>query len=154
MILQSVYYLSVVLENSQCTTDLLNFACSAVKLEINNGYNIDDDIAERCFEVRDNKCAVEWRIAEVFFNTSLPDCESFDDNGNFVTPRTPVLDCPKNFGVFCGSLCQPLCAEFSLSLFNAATTTANKAIHIMLYFISIIGGVITLIACYFHREKM
>lgn len=154
VILQSVYYLSVVLENSQCTTDLLNFVCSVVELEINNTCNTDNDLAERCFEVRDDKCSVEWRIAEVFLNISLPDCESFNENVDFVTSRAPALDCPDNFGMYCGSLCQPLCAEFSLSFFNAATTTANKAIHIILYFISIIGGVITLIACYFHREKM
>ena len=142
------------LENSQCTTDLLNFACNTVELEINKTYNTDIDLAERCFEVRDNKCSVEWRIAEVFFNISLPDCESFNENVKFVTSKAPVLDCPDNFVVFCGSLCQPMCTEFSLSLFNAVTITANKAIHIILYFISIIGGVITLIACYFHREKM
>ena len=154
MILQSVYHLSVALENSHCTTDLLNFACSAVELEINNTYNTDIDLAERCFEVRDGKCSVEWRIAEVFFNISLPDCESFNTSMKFMASRAPALDCPDNFGVFCDSLCQPLCAEFSVSLFNAATITANKAIHIILYLISIFGGVITLIACYFHRKKM
>ena len=153
-ILQSVYYLSVVLESSQCTTDLLNFACSLVELEMNNSYNTDNDLTEKCFEARDNKCSVEWRIAEAFFNISLPDCEHFNENVNSTTSKAPVLDCPDNFGVFCGSLCQPLCAEFSLSFFDAATITTSKAVHIILYFISIIGGVITLIACYFHREKM
>ena len=108
-----------------------------------------------CFEVRDNKCSVEWRVAQIFFNISYPDCESLKFNANInFTSMAPVLDCPDNFGVFCGSLCQPLCAELSLSVFNAATTTANTVVHIILYFISIIDGVITLIACYFHREKM
>ena len=152
MVLQYIYYLSVLLENSHCTIDLLHFTCSVAELEINNVFKINDDLMEKCIEVRDNICSVEWRIAESFINISLPECESL--NENFTTSRDSFLDCPDNFGIFCGSLCQPLCAEFSLSLLNDATAIANRAVHIILYLISIVGGLTTLLACYFHRDKM
>ena len=149
MVLQYVYYLSVLLENSHCTSDLLHFTCSVVELEINNAFIINDNLMEKCIEVRDDECSVEWRIAESFINVPLPECESLNE-----TSSAPLLDCPDNFGIFCGSLCQPLCAEFSLSLLNDATTIANRAVHIILYLISIVGGLTTLLACYFHRDKM
>jgi len=152
MVLQYIYYLSVLLENSHCTTDLLHFTCSVVELKINNAFKINDDLMEKCSEVRDDTCSVEWRIAESFINISLPECESLSEN--FTTSRAPFLNCPDNFGIFCGSLCQPLCAEFSLSLLNDATAIANRAVHIILYLISIVGGLTTLLACYFHRDKM
>lgn len=150
--LQFIYYLSTLLENKQCTTNVFNFTCSTIEFEISNASNMDEDLIEKCIRVRDKKCSAEWRIAENLFDIMLPDCSSFSENANFTVSRAPILDCPDNFGVSCDSLCLPLCGAFSL--FNNTVIVIYIVLNILLFTISIVAGVITLIACYFHRDKM
>ena len=103
-------------------------------------------------EVRDDKCAAEWRIIENFFNATLLSCDSFNGIGNFIIERAPILSCPDDFGIFCGSLCQPLCAD--ISLFDDAATVTYEVLNIILHSMSIIAGVVTIIACFLRRAKM
>ena len=145
-ILRPVHDLSIVLGNSRCNKAVQEFFCDAVT-------TIDNfTLIKQCLHVRDDECAAEWRIAEDFFNFSLPDCSSFDKDGNFTTKRAPILSCPDDFGIFCGSLCQPLCAE--LSLFNDPATVAYRVLNIICHTISVIGGVITILACCLRKRKM
>ena len=143
-----MYHFSAILGNNQCNDAVLYFYCNAINVIYNDKYTLINE----CFKVRDEKCAAEWRIAENFLNFSLPDCSSFDTDGNFVTARAPVLECPDDFGMFCGSICQPLCAE--LSLFNDAATIAYEVLNIILHTLSLIGGVITFLACCLRKRKM
>ena len=147
-ILQPVHDLSHLLGNGQCSEAIVQFFCNAIN-EVNNDSFL---LIKECLIVRDNKCAAEWRIAENFFDVPLPSCDSFDESANFTIARAPILSCPENFGVFCGSLCQPLCAE--ISLFNNAATIAYEVLNIILHTMSVIAGVVTLIACLVHRRKM
>ena len=101
---------------------------------------------------RDNECAAEWRMVESFLNIALIDCYSFNDIDNVTLSRAPTLQCPDDYGVFCGSICQPLCSE--ASLFNDAATTANKIFSIIFHSMAVISGIITLVACFIHRKKM
>ena len=143
--LQAVYDLSVVLENDQCSDAISQFYCNA----------IDDDthdLITECLEVRDDTCAAEWRMIESFINLTLPSCVGFYGVNNFTSEKAPALNCPVDFGIFCGSLCQPLCAEFSL--FSDAATVAYKVLNIMFHITAIIAGVVTILACYIHRTKM
>lgn len=147
-ILRPVYSLSVVLENGQCGEAVLQFFYNAINATNNNNYTLIRD----CLKIRDDICAAEWRIAEIFFNASLPDCNSFDEDANFITGRAPTLSCPDDFGVFCGSLCQPLCDE--ISIFNDTVTVVYEILNIILHTLSLIGGVVTFIVCCVHRKKM
>lgn len=147
-ILQPVYELSFALGNGQCGEAVLQFFCNVIDV-------IDDDgqaLFQQCLEVRDDKCAAEWRIAEIFFDVPLPSCDSFNGSSNFTFERAPVLSCPDDFGIFCGSLCQPLCAR--ISLFNDAATVAYEVINIILHTISVVAGVITILVCCIQRKKM
>ena len=148
LILQPVHDLSLLLGNVQCSEAIAQFFCNAIS-------EADSDsviLINECLIVRDNKCAAEWRIAENFFDVPLPSCDSFNESANFTVARAPVLSCPEDFGIFCGSLCQPLCAE--ISLFNDVATVAYEVLNIILHTMSVIAGVITLIACCVHRKKM
>ena len=147
-ILQPVHVLSVALGNDQCSEAVLQFFCNAINAIDTDNYTLINE----CSKVRDNECAAEWRIAENFFNASLPDCGSFDTDANFTTARAPVLECPDDFGVFCGSICQPLCDE--ISIFNDAATDAYEVLNIILHSMSLIGGVVTFLACCLRKRKM
>ena len=149
-LLQLVYDFSFVTGNSQCSEVILSLVCKAVTL-----YD-DSDMAtsldEECLEVRDNKCAAEWRLVETFFNITLLDCNSLNDTGDISLSRAPTQSCPDDFGVLCGSICQPLCAE--ISLFNDAATTAYEVLNIIFHSISVVSGFVTLFACVYDRKKM
>ena len=146
-ILKPVHDLSHLLGNDQCSEAIVQFFCNG----INESDNINDSFKE-CLIVRDDKCAAEWRIIENFFNATLISCDSFNGSTDFIFARAPILSCPEDFGIFCGSLCQPLCAE--ISLFNNAATIAYEVLNIILHTMSVIAGVITLVICFVYKRKM
>ena len=126
----------------------MQFFSTAINETNSDNYTLITD----CLRVRDDICAAEWRVAEIFFNASLLDCSSFDDDANFVTAKAPTLSCPNDFGIFCGSLCQPLCGE--ISIFNDTATTVYEVLSVIFHTMSLIAGVVTLFACYLHKQKM
>ena len=140
-----VFGLSVVTENDQCSEAVSQFFCNVVGA-------VDNDIYKECLKVRDDKCAAEWRIIESFFNATLLSCDSFNGSGNFIIERAPILSCPDDFGILCGSLCQPLCAD--ISLFYDAATVTYELFNIILHSMSIIAGVVTILVSLVHRAKM
>ena len=151
--LYSIYNLSFTLNNaSQCGSDALSFFCNATLLVCNdNSYLVD--LTEECKEVRDNKCASEWRIVENFLNKSIPGCTSFSKDANLTFTSAPRLPCTNQFDHFCGSTCAPVCGEYSFR----TEDTSTSYIRFMLATcgaIGLIGGIITLIACYYKREKV
>ena len=103
-------------------------------------------------QVRDSSCASEWRLVETFFNLSLLNCSSLNDAESISLSRAPILPCPDGYGVLCGSICQPLCAE--VSSFTEAATTVYRVLNIIFHSIAIISGIATLFACIYHRKKM
>ena len=148
--MQPVHDLSQLLENSQCSEAVQQLFCNAINKADGDGVML----MKECLRVRDDKCAAEWRIAETFFDVPLPSCNSLNESGSLslIFEGAPVLSCPKDFGIFCGSLCQPLCAE--ISLFNDAATVAYQVLNIVLHTMSVIAGVVTLIICSVHKRKM
>jgi len=142
--------LNNVLNNDQCNSSAVPFFCNATYSLCGDGSYMMD-ISEKCVQVRDNDCPIEWRVLENFFNVSFPNCRSFSENG-----EAPPLNCSDQFDVFNGSLCLPLClplcSEFSQISRNAAVTA--NALTILFEVIGLIGGVITLIACFFNRKTM
>ena len=144
-VLLPVYGLSVATGDDQCGEAVSQFFCNVVGAVGNDSY-------KECLQVRDDKCAAEWRIAENFLDVPLPSCDSFKESANLTIERAPILSCPDDFGIFCGSLCQPLCAD--ISLFDDTATIAYIVLNIVLHTASIITGVVTILACFVRRTKM
>lgn len=144
-ILQPIYSLSVILGNDQCSEAVLLFFCNAA----NNNISA---LMRECKTLRDDECAAEWRITENLLKIELPSCSSFEDGVNFTTARAPILSCPDDFEVFCGSLCLPLCDE--VSIFNDVTTIVYEVLDIILHSLSLIGGVVVFFACCLRKRKM
>ena len=151
MALQSVYNLGVRLGNNQCMEDGIHFFCNAINLLCNDhDCNSSLSLSKECIQIRDNRCAAEWRIVQNFFTSSLPDCSGFDDGDNTTIPEIPTLPCPDGFEVFCG-LCLPKCGS---TPYSHGIATAYDALSIGLCFISLIGGAICLIFSIIKRERM
>jgi len=149
--IHSVYTLGTL--NLQClTNDTLSFFCNATLL-LCNGNSPLIDLTKECEKVRDNKCASEWRIAESFYNISIPDCMSFTEDGNLTYSQAPRLPCHSEFDHICGSTCLPVCGEYSV-LINYKLRNTLYIIVIAFGNVGLIGGIITLFACYFNRHKM
>ena len=148
-----IYDLSFTLGSvSQCGSDTLSFFCNATLL-LCNGSSSSIDLSEECEEVRDNKCATEWRIVEGYFKRIMPDCMSFTKDGSLTFTSAPILSCSNQFDHFCGSTCSPVCGEYSL-LTEDTSTHYFRFVASILGVICFIGGVITLIACYYNWQKM
>ena len=140
------------MENTECYYDSLQFFCNATLL-LCNGNSSSVDLTEECEEVRDNKCASEWRIVESFFNVTAPNCISYEEEGNLTFSKAPPLPCPSEFDHFCGSTCLPVCDGHYLLTKN----TLDRCFYILAVVcgtISLIGGVITLIACYYNQDRV
>ena len=146
-LLQAVYDLSLFTANSKCSEAVVSLFCNAA-----NDDTVDISLDTECIQVRDSSCASEWRITETFFNLSLINCSSLNNPENFALSRAPILPCPDGYGVLCGSICQPLCAE--VSSFSESATTASRVLNIILHSIAFISGIATLFACIYHRKKM
>jgi len=150
-LIQSVLAVTTGLNNDQCSSSAVPFFCNATySLCGDDTYMMD--ISEECVQVRDNDCAIEWRVLENFFGALIPDCGSFSEDGNLSFSKAPELNCSNQFDVFCGSMCLPVCSEFS-QMSEGATVTSN-VLTILFEVIGIISGVVTLIACIFNRKTM
>jgi len=141
------------MENTECYYDSLSFFCNATLL-LCNGNSSTVDLTEECEEVRDNRCASEWRIVESFLNTTAPDCMSYRDDKNLTFSNAPSLTCPNDFGHFCGSTCSPLCDGHYLFSTKNILDLAFYILAVVTGTISLIGGGITLIVCYCNQERV
>ena len=154
MALASVYGLGNMSGNSLCTEKGVSFFCNAITVlcSNNNGSTI---LNEQCIQVRDNFCALEWRVAEnLLLNGSFPDCSSFDDGTNLTFLGSPTQICPSGFDVFCNSLCLPVCGDLDISQYSDAITNAYIVWSILAFVISTTGGMIAFVAFYLKRDTM
>jgi len=147
-----IYTVGLYVENTVCYYDALSFFCNATIL-LCNGNSSSVDLTEECEEVRDNKCASEWRIVESFFSAAVPDCMSYREGRNLTFSRAPSLPCPSEFDHFCGSTCLPVCDGHYL-LTDNNLDLAFYVLAIVTATISLMGGVITLIACYCNQQRV
>ena len=146
--LHTVYALGSVIEQS-CTEDALPFFCNATLFLCSESES--HDLTSMCLNVRDRDCALEWRLVETVLNTSVPDCTSFEMNSNLTFTKSPLPSCPDQFDIFCDSICLPVCGEY------APFTVGGNFYYIFLSIwggVGIIGGIVTLIKCYFNRQKL
>ena len=139
------------LRNKQCNNTALPFFCDAMFLLCGDD-NSTVDLREECIKVRDDDCPIEWRVLENILDATLLSCESYTTRRNITLAKAPPLTCPSQFDVFCGSVCLPVCEKYSQVSYDA--TIASNVLIIMFIIIGILGGCITLMACFFNRDKM
>jgi len=137
---------------SQCGKDTLPFFCNTTLL-LCNGNSSSVDLTEECEDIRDNKCASEWRIMESFYNLTFPSCMSFTNSGNLTFERAPFLSCPNQFDHHCGSTCSPVCGEYSFLARDTSSYYLRFVIAVC-GVIGLIGGIVTLVASYYNRHKV
>ena len=139
--LHIVHALGLHFNNDRCAVDALPFFCNATCN--------DNKTFDLCLNVRDNKCALEWRIAETFLNISVPDCTSYGENKSLKFSKAPLPNCPDQFAIFYNSICLPECGEY-----NPFGNQDFYNFEIICAIIGCIGGLITLIGCYYNRHKL
>ena len=151
-LLRWMVVINSVLSNKQCNNSAVSFFCSAMYYVCGDDDNSTVDLMEKCVEVRDNDCPIEWRGLENILDVLIPSCESYTANTNITFDKAPPLNCPDQFDEFCGSLCLPVCEEYSQVSRDAAI--ASDVLTLTVIIIGLIGGLITLVACIFNRDKM
>ena len=99
-----------------------------------------------CRQIRQEYCTAEWRMLEVHNQTDgLIDCEEYE--------KTTPLICSDQFDLANdGSICQPLCAEFSQ--YSKAYTTPRYILTAFCQFVSILGGAVVITISFKKKAKM
>ena len=152
--MQYLLNINSIVRNKQCNNSAVPFFCNAMNFLCGDDDNSTDGLMEECVEVRDNDCPIEWRALDSIFDAPsyFPSCESYTANTNLTFAKAPPLNCPDQFNEFCGSLCLPVCEEYSQVSRDAAI--ASDVLTVTFIIIGLIGGIVTLVACVFNREKM
>ena len=152
--LASVYNLSNMLDDRLCAEGGISFFCNAITVLCDNGSG-STMLNKQCIQVRDNYCAVEWRIiGNLLLNGSIPNCSSFNNESNLTFAAAPTQTCPNGFDIFCNSLCLPVCGDLAILQYNDAVTDSYTIWSIIMFIISTTGGMIAFITFYFKRKTM
>ena len=125
-----------------CSERVETLFCDALMECSNESYG--KDIV--CQQVRQEYCTAEWRMLEVHNQTDgLIDCEEYEE--------TAPLNCSDQFGLANdGSVCLPLCGEFSQ--YNEAYATSRNVLIATFLSIGALGGIVIIgISCK-KRKKM
>ena len=125
-----------------CSERVETLFCDAL-MECSNESYVKDIV---CQQVRQEYCTAEWRMLEVHNQTDgLIDCEEYEE--------TAPLNCSDQFDLANdGSLCLPLCGEFSQ--YSEEYTTPHVVLYAVSQFISITGGITVIAISYKKRKKM
>ena len=146
--LQVIYTIGVLSSDTRC---IESFSCETIHAVCDSDTNLTS-LSVQCVELRDNNCPVEWRVAENFFNISVPDCNNINGIDNTTTIITPPLNCPDNYGVFCGSFCLPLCDE--MSPFSGTVTVFFRVWASIFHVFSMISSTLVIVASLLNYRKM
>ena len=118
-----------------CSERVETLFCDA-SMECNNESYVKDKV---CQQVRQEYCTAEWRMLEVNQTDGLIVCEEYEE--------TAPLNCSDQFDLANnGSVCLPLCEEFSTLPYVALYTVSSL--------ISIAGGLIVIAISFKKRKKM
>ena len=98
-----------------------------------------------CQEIRQQYCTAEWRVLELNESEGLIDCINYGE--------TAPLNCSDQFGLTKnGSVCLPLCAEFSQ--YSETFTTLFPIWLIIFSGLNVIGGIISLVISVYKIKKL
>ena len=125
-----------------CSERVEKLFCDAL-MECSNESYVKDIV---CRQVRQEYCTAEWRMLEVHNQTDgLINCKEYEE--------TAPLICSDQFDLAnYGSICQPLCAEFSQ--YNKAYTTPRQVLFNICLFMIILGGAVIITISFKKRAKM
>ena len=125
-----------------CSERVETLFCNAL-MECSNESYMKDIV---CQQVRQEYCTAEWRMLEVHNQTDgLIDCEEYEE--------TAPLNCSDQFGLANdGSICLPLCGEFSQ--YSEVYTTPHVVFYATSLSMSAIGGIILVVVSIRKRKKM
>ena len=125
-----------------CSERVEKLFCDAL-MECSNESYVKDIV---CQQVRQEYCTAEWRMLEVHNQTDgLIDCKEYEE--------TAPLICSDQFDLAnYGSICQPLCAEFSQ--YSKAYTTPRHVLTAFCQFVSILAGAVVITISFKKRAKM
>ena len=125
-----------------CSERVETLFCDAL-MECSNESYVKDIV---CQQVRQEYCTAEWRMLEVHNQTDgLIDCEEYEE--------TTPLNCSDQFDLANdGSICMPLCREFSQ--FPETYTTLRNILYVIILIIGIMGGMIVIAISFRKRKKM
>ena len=125
-----------------CSERVETLFCDAL-MECSNESYVKDIV---CQQVRQEYCTAEWRMLEVHNQTDrLIDCEEYEE--------TAPLSCGEQFDLANdGSICQPLCGEFSQ--YSEAYTMPRVVLSAVFLLIGVIGGITVIIISFVKRKNM
>ena len=125
-----------------CSERVETLFCDAL-MECSNESYVKDIV---CQQVRQEYCTAEWRMLEVHNQTDgIINCEEYEE--------TAPLNCSDQFGLANdGSVCLPLCGEFSQ--YSEAFTVPHVVLTAASHLISGIGGLIVITVSLKKRKKM
>ena len=125
-----------------CSERVETLFCDAL-MECSNESYVKDIV---CQQVCQEYCTAEWRVLEVTNQTDgLIDCKEYKE--------TAPLNCNDQFDLANdGSVCLPLCGEFSQ--FPETYTTSRNILYAISLLIGIVGGIIVITISYRKKEKM
>ena len=148
-----VYDLGIMLDSRSCVEGGISFFFNSTAVLSGNASG-SSMLTEECVEIRDNDCAMEWRIiGNLLPNVSIPDCSSFDDGANLTfSAVAPPQTCPNNFDVFCDTFCLPVCGE--ASPYSDSTANFYHVWSILMVAISLTGAIAAFVAFFLKRETM
>ena len=147
--------LSSRLTSSECKDKFLSFLCAhfITPCDLNDPNAIAvQPTARECKEIRDDICFAEWKLLELSqYGTLLPNCSNYDDSDDDMDSR-PDLVCNDQFGLYCDSLCLPLCKEFSQN--SEGLTLLQDILFIFAAVSSLIGGTVVIVIAIYRRNSM
>ena len=125
-----------------CSERVEALFCDAL-MECSNESYVKDIV---CQQVRQEYCTAEWRMLEVHNQTDgLIDCEEYEE--------TAPLNCSDQFDLTNdGSVCLPLCGEFSQ--YSESYTTPRVVLFAICLFMNVIGGIIIIVISVRKSKKM
>ena len=97
-VLRWIVTINSVLRNKQCNDSAIPFFCSAMYFLCgdDNDDNLVVNLLEKCAEVRDNDCPIEWRGLENVLDVTIPSCESYTANSSITFAKAPPLTVQTN----------------------------------------------------------
>lgn len=147
--------LSSRLTTSECRQQFLSFLCGHF-LKPCDAKSPDaiaiQPTASECKRIRDDVCFVEWRLLELSeYANHLPNCSVFNDTDESIDERLNIV-CNNQFGLYCDSLCLPLCKEFSQN--SEGITLLQDILFIFAAISSLLGGTFVIIIAIYRRNSM
>ena len=136
------------MESKKCSNSVSQFTNNGTHLLCGSGnYNIVVDIQEKCVQIHDIDCTAEWKTYE--FDLTQAGYSIVPTGKTETLSKTPVLNCPDDFDVYCDSFCLPSCKKSSQT--HCSNDIISNNVTIALIVISLLGGISV---CTLKGQKM